>query len=244
MTFVIVSFYKFSLTILSMIQARNTSSMRVDAYLHARRAGADRGLLIVDDHDLVRLGMQALIQSEAQRLGVRLQIFEASNMALALDLYSANRRHVDYVLLDLGLPDTIGLSGLARFRSAFPEARITVLSGDASKTTIQGAMALGAVAYLKKSSHLEEVVDDLRRQGLFQFKETPEDQGDAAEPAVAEEGLSQRQLQIVGLVLEGKTNREISEITFLAEGTVKNHVSTALLHFGARSRSHLISMLR
>lgn len=226
-----------------MTQTKSTSNMRVDAYLHAQRTGADRGLLIVDDHDLVRLGMQALIQSEAQRLGVRLQIFEAASMSLALDIYSTNRRHIDYVLLDLGLPDTIGLSGLARFRSAFPEARITVLSGDASKATIQSAMALGAVAYLKKSSHLEEVVEDLRRQGLFQFKD-PEEKAEGSESAVAEEGLSQRQLQIVGLVLEGKTNREISEITFLAEGTVKNHVSTALLHFGARSRSHLISMLR
>jgi DNA-binding NarL/FixJ family response regulator len=178
---------------------------------------APTAILVVDDHDLLRLGVCAL--------------------------------------LDLALPDTRGLSGLADFRQRFPDARIVVLSGTGNSTLAQGVLALGAAAFLPKSADLKEVVSFIRACGLLD----PSAPG-AAEPpppaaakplagyaefahASAWQELTPRQMQVLQWVLEGKANKEIAQLANLSEGTVKNHVSTILLLFGMRSRAQLISTL-
>jgi DNA-binding NarL/FixJ family response regulator len=147
------------------------------------------------------------------------------------------------VFLDLGLPDAEGLSGLARFRSEFPSANIVVLSGDANPKTVEGALALGASGYITKTGDLSEVIQHIRAQGLLS-ETAPTGSTNERGSITPVPGLTARQTQILGWVLEGKSNREISRLAFLAEGTVKNHVSTILLNFGVRSRAQLISSMR
>ena len=218
-----------------------------------------RAILVVDDHDLLRLGVCALVQAQAGPSDARIEVFEASNVADALRLYEAHRASIGLVLLDLALPDTHGLSGLAEFRMRFPEARIVVLSGTGNSTLAQGVLALGAAAFLPKSADLKEVVSFIRACGLLDGgPDATQQQQQPAAPAMPGKALSgyaefahasawqeltPRQMQVLQWVLEGKANKEIAQLAKLSEGTVMNHVSTFLLLFGMRSRAQLISTL-
>ncbi|MEJ1130837.1 response regulator transcription factor [Variovorax sp. CCNWLW225] len=209
-------------------------------------------ILVVDDHDLLRLGVRALVQAQAASSGASIEVFEAGKVADALALYEEHRDSIGLVLLDLALPDTHGLSGLAEFRLRYPAARIVVLSGTGNTSLAQGAVALGASAFLPKSADLKEVVGFIRACGLLDggaAQTSPpamKTLGGYAETAQASawQELTPRQMQVLQWVLEGKANKEIAQIANLSEGTVKNHVSTILLLFGVRSRAQLISSLR
>ncbi|BEP60227.1 response regulator transcription factor [Variovorax sp. V213] len=211
-------------------------------------------ILVVDDHDLLRLGVRALVQAQTASSGASIEVFEAGSVADALALYEKHRASIGLVLLDLALPDTHGLGGLAEFRLRYPSARIVVLSGTGNTSLAQGAVALGASAFLPKSADLKEVVGFIRACGLLDQDASekappatpPKALGGYAEFAHASawQELTPRQMRVLQWVLEGKANKEIAQLAGLSEGTVKNHVSTILLLFGVRSRAQLISSLR
>ncbi|BEP56465.1 MULTISPECIES: response regulator transcription factor [Variovorax] len=204
-----------------------------------------RGILVVDDHELVRLGLRALLLAETGSVPV----YEARSLADALHLYELHLASHFLVLLDLDLPDAQGLDTLVRFKRAFPASRVVVLSGKDSHALMQGAMALGAQAFLPKTGHLGEVLRYVRDNDLVGLPARPLADAPApvhAKAAVAElqPQLNARQVEILDWLLAGKSNKEIAQLSRLTEGTVKNHVSTLLLLFGMRSRAQLISSLR
>lgn len=232
-------------------------------------AATPTGMLVVDDHELVRLGLRTLVQSHAAARGLTIAVFEARTLQEALDLYRAQQAVIGMVLLDLHLPDAHGLSGLSSFVGHFPQARVVVLSGTFDPPLVREALALGASAYLAKSGDLRHVVSYIRSQGLFGQPGAlptallaPEAQadddgngernGDGNAPgfrvvctaAGEQRHLTARQAQLLDLILAGQSNRQIAEQAHLSEGTVKNHVSMLLLLFGVRSRAQLISQLR
>jgi len=210
------------------------------------------GILVVDDHDLVRLGLRTLVQSHATSIGCRVQVLEARTLQEALVLYEEQQPQIGLVLLDLHLPDAHGMSALVSFMGCFPEACVVVLSGVSDPVLVRQAMAYGAKAYLAKSGDLQEVVSYIQALGIFgQPISLPISidnnlSGWRVVRTLAGESqrLSARQAQILDAILVGQSNREIAEMVHLSEGTVKNHVSTLLLLFGARSRAQLISQLR
>jgi len=205
-----------------------------------------RGILVVDDHELVRLGLRALLLAETGSVPV----YEARCLADALRLYELHVASHFLVLLDLDLPDSQGLDTLVRFKRAFPASRVVVLSGKDSHALLQGAMALGAQAFLPKTGHLGEVLRYVRDNDLVGMPaRLPAPPVTAhTQPATAElqpqPQLNARQVEILDWLLAGKSNKEIAQLSRLTEGTVKNHVSTLLLLFGMRSRAQLISSLR
>lgn len=211
-----------------------------------------QAILVVDDHDLLRLGVRALVQAQAKPSSDAIEVFEAATLADALALYGAAQGRIGLVLLDLALPDTERLSGLKAFHGRYPQARIVVLSGTSDASLAQEALASGASAFLPKSADLREVVSFIRACGLLDTKvadapAVPSGANDYVPPAAharAWQQLTPRQMQVLQWVLEGKANKEIAQIANLSEGTVKNHVSTILLLFGMRSRAQLISSLR
>lgn len=142
-----------------------------------------RGLLVVDDHELIRLGLHALAQSQAVGIGQRLPVFDAATLEEALDLYGQHADAIALVLLDLNLPDAFGLAGLVRFRERFPAAHVVVLSGANDPQLKRQALQGGARAYLSKSADLKEVVAYLRALNLSGMH-----CGTGALPAVAQEG--------------------------------------------------------
>lgn len=209
------------------------------------------GLLVVDDHDLLRLGLLTLVQAHATDSGRRIKVLESRTLQEALELYAQHQHRIGLVLLDLHLPDAHGLSGLSAFVKAFPEAPVVVLSGVSDPGLMRHALSRGARAYLTKSGDLKEVIGYIRTLGLFGVPTSPEP-APPAEPVLrrvrSASGeslqLTERQAQVLEWILAGQSNRDIAERAHLSEGTVKNHVSALLLLFGVRSRAQLISLLR
>lgn len=214
---------------------------------------AAAGLLVVDDHDLVRLGLLSLVESHAADTGQRVPVFEARTLAEALELYRRQRAQIGLVLLDLQLPDAHGMSALDDFLRAFPQAPVVVLSGVGDPGLMRHAVARGALAYLPKAGDLQHVIGFIRSRGAHGEPQRAGAAALAADTArtthwIGAQGqrlsLSERQTQVLEWVLAGASNRDIAARAHLSEGTVKNHVSALLLLFGVRSRAQLISQLR
>lgn len=218
-------------------------------------ASSRRQILIVDDHELVRLGLSALLASRVQGASSAPTILEASSLSQALVLYAAHEATIDLVLLDLHLPDAHGLSGVRDFLARFPLARVVALSGSNDPGLVRDAMATGALAYLSKSGQMADVMDYVaelvtgRRPSPGGVRPASDAAGSTAARTVqTQDGervhLTQRQSELLDDLLLGLSNREIAAHLGLSEGTVKNHVSAMLLLFGVRSRAQLISRLR
>ena len=213
-------------------------------------AGAARKVLLVDDHELVRLGVKT---SCAELFGLPIEWLEAETLQDAIRVY-AEQPGIDAVLLDLNLADCKGLQGLRIFMQAHPAARVAVFSGTQDEFVVRQARALGAVGYIGKSGIATQLRDTLagllwphgvaglRAPGAASATMFPRMPASAMYDRVAE--LGPRHLEILELVLSGCTNQEISNTTQLSLGTVKNYVSSLLLALDVRSRAHLISLFR
>ena len=216
------------------------------------------GILVVDDHDLLRLGLRTLLQADDSS-GTPPRVFEARSLQAALDTYREHRPHIGRVLLDLELPDAHGLTGLQAFLNEFPSARVVVLSGSTDPGVQRRVLAAGAATYLAKSADLQQVIAYLRSERLLGDDDALANgaqgaqRGEPTEPADTLKvwttsgrsvELTPRQVEVLEWVLAGRSNRQIAEATHLSEGTIKNHVSSLLLMFGARSRAELIAQLR
>lgn len=218
----------------------------------ARSATTPTSILVIDDHDLLRLGLRTLVQSHAAQMGRIVRVLEARNLHDGLALYADHAPAIGLVLLDLHLPDAHGLSALVSVLARFPAARVAVLSGVNDPALVRQALAMGAQAYLLKAGNLDHVIAYLRSVWRAET-DTPPAPLQAAPNALSSAlrdaygqpvVLSARQTQMLEWVLAGQSNREIAAGAGLSEGTVKNHVSTLLLLFGVRSRAQLISRLR
>lgn len=210
--------------------------------------GRRHKVLLVEDHDLVRLGVKALFSGPDCS---RIDWIEAPTLADALRLYR-EQADVSVVLLDLNLADSKGLHGLSQMLAVHPQARILILSGTQDEFVVRQAKAMGAAGYLHKGGPPEPMRETLRtileldavagapaNRTLQAFPKFP---SASSYDRVAE--LGTRHLEILELVLSGCTNQEISNSTKLSLGTVKNYVSTILLALDVKSRSHLISLFR
>ena len=207
-------------------------------------------LLVVDDHELVRIGIRSVLQMAGE---VDLEILEAANLHDAMGLYR-EVPDIALVLLDLNMPDCRGLHGLKQFIEAFPEARIAVVSGTQDEFVVGQVRALGAIGYVTKGQAPKIMADFVL--GLIRNDQETGGSGPGCSAPngflrfpksskydrVAE--LGPRHLEILDHVLFGCSNQEISTSTGLSLGTIKNYVSTILLALDVKSRSHLISLFR
>jgi DNA-binding NarL/FixJ family response regulator len=195
-------------------------------------------ILVVDDHALVRSGLRSVLDAEAD-LEV---VGEAASAAEAL----AFTRHLspDVVVLDVRLPDRDGIEICAELREISRATRILVCSGLAEGTALVEAARAGADGFVSKESANEEIVEAVRRVAgggavvgadsarvMFGYLRA------ASERAPAIGRLSPREREVLRLLSDGLTNREIAERLFIAEKTVRNHVSALLHKLGLRHRT-------
>jgi DNA-binding NarL/FixJ family response regulator len=207
-----------------------------------------RKVLLVEDHDLVRLGVKALFTGTN---GALIEWLEASSLAEALALYKVHK-DVALVLLDLNLSDCKGLHGLSQILAEHSSAKVVILSGTQDEFVVRQAKLMGAVGYLHKGGPPKTMLESLRSILNFELPSDsllsrslqtfPKFPSASSYDRVAE--LGTRHLEILELVLSGCSNQEISNTTKLSLGTVKNYVSTILLALDVKSRSHLISLFR
>ncbi len=229
-------------------RAGSLSAGPPNAIVKVAAARLHHRVMLVEDHDLVRLGVKSLFGDFD---GTCIDWIEASTLADALQLW-AEHDDIELVLLDLNLADCKGLYGLSQLLAGHPGARVLILSGTQDEFVVRQAKAMGAAGYLHKSGLPEAMRETMRSM----LELDPACIGGAARPSnhfpkfpsassydrVAE--LGPRHLEILELVLSGCANQEISNSTRLSLGTVKNYVSTILLALDVKSRSHLISLFR
>lgn len=195
-------------------------------------------VLVVDDHEMTRLGLRACAQAMGREGLVWL---EAGTLAGAMALYEAHRP--DLVLLDLKLPDSLGLQGLRRLLAHFPDARVAIFSATEGALVVEQARALGALGFVPKSASSSLILDTVC--GLLPHASPVlASQPVTPESAPGIELLNPTQIRVLERVLAGMSNQQIADELGLALGTVKNAVSSIMLKLDARSRLHLTSLFR
>ncbi|MET0280042.1 MAG: response regulator transcription factor [Steroidobacteraceae bacterium] len=190
-------------------------------------------VLAVDDHELFREGISALVGSQPDMTLVG----EASNGREGIEQFRIHRP--DVTLMDLQMPEMEGIEALTLLRARYPDARIVVLTtykGDAQATR---ALKLGARAYLLKGLLRKELLDTIRAVHRGERRIGPEM---AAELAyhIAEDALSDREIDVLRLIAEGNSNREIAYALVISEDTAKSHVKSIMLKLGANDRTHAV----
>lgn len=192
-------------------------------------------VLIVDDHPVMRDGLRAAIDQEDDLKVVG----EAADGAEAIEQF--RQLLPDVTLLDLQMPRMDGLQAITAIRHEFPSASIVVLTTYPGDARVTQAMTLGATSYLLKTACREEILRTVR--AAMHGRHVV-----AAEVAIdidayrGSEGLTIRELSVLRLVAEGKSNRAIGEALFVSEDTVKARMKSLMAKLDAEDRTHAVTI--
>jgi DNA-binding NarL/FixJ family response regulator len=205
-------------------------------------------ILIVDDHALIRDGLRGILK----RLKRGVTVLEASNSRQAVEAVE-NHPGINLILLDLNLPDRDGFSVLAELREHYPAVSIVVLSALQDRANVMRALDLGAAGYIPKSARREVMTNALQLVFAGSVYVPPEilapdhpsysqapQYGARSIISPSEIGLSERQLEVLGFLMQGKSNKAISRTLKIADSTVKAHVTAILRALKVTSRMEAI----
>ncbi len=197
-------------------------------------------LLLVDDHEVVRLGLRSLLEHHPQFEVVG----EAANSKETMEKIESIRP--DIVLLDIRLPGISGIEVCEEITQNYPDVRVIILTSYAEDEMLFSAIRAGASGYVLKQiggddliraieavGRGEALLDPAVTQRVFQEVRRAVKE----EEASAFANLSQQEKHVLLLVSEGKTNREIAKALYLGEGTVRNYVSSILSKLGVSNRA-------
>ena len=201
---------------------------------------ARRRILVVEDHALARLSLVDLCTSACRDV----EVLEAGSLAAALALHEKHRDSVELVVLDLILPDSKGFAALLTLKRRCPRSRIVALSGVMDDAVAQEARRLGADQFLHKGGDpkaLAAALADLMLPLPGSYGRAPR-AASRRSLSSTPSTLSPREIEILDLVLQGKTNEEIVAETRLRLGTVKNYISGLFVVFGVASRCRLATL--
>lgn len=190
-------------------------------------------VLSVDDHPLLREGIAAIINSQAD---MELTV-QAATGREALQMYRQHRP--DVTLLDLRLPDMTGIDVLIAIRNEFPEARVILFTTFEGDVEIQRAMEAGARGYVLKSMPPRELVEVIR-QAHHGKKRVPAEVAAKLAEHLGDERLTQREVDVLRHLAGGNRNRDIAERLFISEETVKVHVKHLMEKLGASDRTQAV----
>jgi DNA-binding NarL/FixJ family response regulator len=191
-------------------------------------------ILIVDDHPIVREGLAAIIERQPDMTVVA----EAGNGRQAIELF---RQHTpDLTLMDLRLPMMSGVEAIVAIREKHPDARIIVLTTYDGDEDIHRALQAGAQGYLLKDMFREELLEAVRtvHAGL---RRIPAAVGLRLAERVGNVDLTAREMEVLGLIVHGKSNRDIGVALAITEGTVKGHVNNILSKLGVNDRTQAVT---
>lgn len=187
-------------------------------------------VLVADDHPIVRAGLGALVDDHP---GMRL-VAEAETGAEAVALALAHRP--DVILMDLRMPEMGGVEAIRTIRSAWPDARVIVLTTYDGDEGIYRALQAGAQAYLLKDASRVELLEAVEAVHRGEKRIPPEIGAKLAE-RVAGQDLTPRELDVLRAIVDGHSNKEIGHALSLSEGTVKFHVNNILAKLGVNDRT-------
>ena len=202
-------------------------------------------ILLVDDHEVVRMGLRTLLERR-ENFAV---VGEAGTVEEAVA--AATRTEPDVIVMDIRLPDGSGVDACREIRSQRPETQVIMLTSYADDEAVYGSIMAGASGYLLKQTRGQDLASSIERvaQGeslldpgitekvLKRMRQLAE--GESDELAA----LTPQERKILGLIAEGKTNKEIAEDVFLSEKTVKNYVSSIRSKLNLRRRSEAAAFI-
>jgi two-component system, NarL family, response regulator LiaR len=191
-------------------------------------------ILITDDHGVVRQGLRMFLSLEPD-LEV---VGEAANGREALAL--TRELKPDVVLMDLLMPVMDGIEATQAIRSEMPEVEVIALTSVLEDTSVSGAVRAGAIGYLLKDTDAEELKRAIQAAAEGRVHLAPEAAArlmrEVRAPESPEE-LTEREIEVLKLVAQGKANKQIASSLFVSEKTVKAHVSSILMKLGVQSRT-------
>jgi DNA-binding NarL/FixJ family response regulator len=196
-------------------------------------------ILIADDHGIVRSGLRALLEAQSDMEVVA----EAADGVEARDV--AIRERPDLAILDVKMPRLTGLQATHEIREQAPDVAVLILSMHDDERYLFEALKAGASGYVLKRQADTELIEAIRAVERGEPFLTPDAQRALIKDVLArDEGrsteLTQREEEVVKLVAEAHTNREIAELLHLSEKTVENHRARAMKKLGMRDRVELV----
>ena len=203
-------------------------------------------ILVIDDHVLIREALRGVLKE----LRDDASIIEAPDSRRALQCIEENP-DLELILLDLNLPDGSGFDVLAELRERYPAIPVVMLSASSDRDDIARALDLGALGYIPKSAQREVMLSAFMLIFAGGIYVPPEILGrpqpapaidplPGRRPSAAELGLTLRQMDVLALMMRGKSNKAICRALDVAEPTVKNHVTAILKALKATNRTEAV----
>ena len=202
-------------------------------------------LLAIDDHVLFLQGLKFLLTD----LEEGLEFIEASTLAEALEL--GDKASIDFILLDYHLPDSEGDKELGALKGVYEKAVIVVLSGEENPDLIRAIIDAGAAGFIPKTSTKDILIAALKlilAGGVYipnvamhsSSAAASHQSGSGDELHSGVNALSKRQLEVLTRAVQGKPNKVIARELYIAEGTVKAHLSAAYQALGVSNRTEAV----
>jgi two-component system NarL family response regulator len=187
-------------------------------------------VLIADDHFVVRMGLAAVITTQPDMTVVA----EAANGRQALEFFRQHRP--DVTLMDLRMPEMDGIEAITAIRKEFPDSRFIVLTTFDGDEDIYRALQAGARSYLLKDMLQDGLIEAIRAVHAGQ-RRIPAQVANRLAERMDRTELTSRELEVLRLIVEGKSNKEIAAQLSIAEGTVKIHINNILSKLGVTDRT-------
>lgn len=196
-------------------------------------------VMLVDDHNVVRSGLATFLRAydDLELVG------EARNGLEALDL--CRQKQPDVILMDLMMPEMDGIAATRAILQDYPDIKIIAMTSFEEEELVQGVLAAGAISYLLKNITSDELVAAIRAAALGKSTLSPE----AARALIRAicpskqpwSDLTEREMEVLSLVVQGKSNQQIADDLFLSLATVKAHTSNILAKLQVSSRAEAIA---
>jgi NarL family two-component system response regulator LiaR len=197
-------------------------------------------VLLVDDHEMVRIGVSSYLSSQPD-----IEIIgEADNGKKAIELALSLRP--DIILMDLVMKEMDGIEATRKIIESWPEAKIIIVTSFLDDEKVYPALEAGATSYMLKTSKASEIANAVRATYYGQSVLEPEVTGKVMmkfrqkDAALPHEQLTSREMEILLLMAEGKSNQEIADELFIALKTVKTHISNIFDKLGVQDRTQAV----
>jgi NarL family two-component system response regulator LiaR len=196
-------------------------------------------VMVVDDHPMVRSGLKALLSAydDLEFAG------EAANGAEAIRL--CDRLNPDVILMDLVMPEMDGAAATRAIRQKHPQIKVVVLTSFKEDELVQGALQAGAIGYLLKNVSAEELARAIRAAYAGRPTLAPEAAQvliqATTQPAIGSD-LTEREREVLALMVQGLSNQEIAAKLYVSQSTVKFHVSSILAKLYVNNRTEAVAL--